>query len=49
MIILLGIIFISYIARIPILGFVVWPPVDILARLFSGASLSTLEGILILR
>jgi len=48
MFILLGIIFISYIARIPILGFIVWPPVDILARLFSGVGLYTLERILVL-
>lgn len=48
MFILLGIIFISYIARVPILGFIVWPPVDILARLFSGVGLYTLERILVL-
>lgn len=48
MFILLGIFFISYIARIPILGFIVWPPVDILARLFSGVGLYTLERILVL-
>ena len=49
MFILLGIIVISYIARVPILGFIVWPPVDILARLFSGVNLYTLENILVLR
>ncbi|MBU3958990.1 MAG: site-2 protease family protein [Candidatus Omnitrophica bacterium] len=46
--IFLGIILISYIAKIPILGFIVWPPVNILARLFSGVNLYTLERILML-
>lgn len=49
MMILLGIIFISYFAHISILGFIVWPPVDIMARLFSGTSLYGLERILALQ
>lgn len=46
--ILLVIILISFIAGIPILSFIVWPPVDILSRLFSGVGLYTLERILVL-
>ncbi|MBU0549826.1 MAG: site-2 protease family protein [Candidatus Omnitrophica bacterium] len=48
MFILIAIIAISIIAGIPILGFLVWPPVNILAKLFSGVSLHTLEQILAL-
>lgn len=46
MTVFLGIIIFSFITKIRIIGPIIWPPVDILSRLFSGTSLYTLERIL---
>ncbi len=48
MAVLVAAILLSHVAHIPILGFIVWPPVDFLSRLFSGTSLHVLENILTL-